>query len=391
MAASLIVLFFIFFPTTLILLSNRSALIGKIGPVVLAFTSGILLAFLVDGLSLDIPFLAKDQLEAIQKNVSEISIVLALPLILFSINIKKVLKTTPSILLSMALAILSVIVMCFLGVFLFGNNLTNIEQVAGMATGAYTGGGPNMGAIKTAIHADNDLFLTMVAYDILFSAIYLLFLITISKRVFGWFLKKYKPINLQAQEEKNTLSDDSSKIYGSIIKTKTLPKTLLALLLAILIVGTSVGISELFSEESKSLVVIIGISTLGILASFLRFVRELPNSFPLGMYLILIFCFTSGSMTNLEIFTQLNLYLAGFFMLVIFGSMVLQGILSRLFGIDLDTFLITSAAAILSVPFIPITAASLKNKEILFGGFSAAILGYLLANYLGIIIHYVAS
>ena len=36
-------------------------------------------------------------------------------------------------------------------------------------------------------------------------------------------------------------------------------------------------------------------------------------------------------------------------------------------------------------------SAAIKNKEILFGGFSAAIIGYLLANYLGIIVHFVAQ
>ncbi|MFT6114307.1 MAG: putative membrane protein [Oleispira sp.] len=38
------------------------------------------------------------------------------------------------------------------------------------------------------------------------------------------------------------------------------------------------------------------------------------------------------------------------------------------------------------MPFIPVIAGALKNREILLPGFAAAILGYAVGNYLGIIV-----
>jgi len=38
----------------------------------------------------------------------------------------------------------------------------------------------------------------------------------------------------------------------------------------------------------------------------------------------------------------------------------------------------------MSVPFIPVIAGAIKNKEIIVPGFAAAILGYVVGNYLGV-------
>ena len=44
---------------------------------------------------------------------------------------------------------------------------------------------------------------------------------------------------------------------------------------------------------------------------------------------------------------------------IMIGSMLLQAILCRIFKIDVDTFLISSSAAIMSVPFIPVISGAL--------------------------------
>jgi uncharacterized membrane protein len=40
----------------------------------------------------------------------------------------------------------------------------------------------------------------------------------------------------------------------------------------------------------------------------------------------------------------------------------------------------------MSVPFVPVIAGALKNRELLLPGFSVAILGYVVGNYLGILV-----
>jgi uncharacterized membrane protein len=93
-----------------------------------------------------------------------------------------------------------------------------------------------------------------------------------------------------------------------------------------------------------------------------------------------------GTMTDTNIFTNIDLGLASYISFILVGSLIMQAILCKIFKVDTDTFLITSSAAIMSVPFIPVIAGALKNREILLPGFAAAILGYAIGNYLGIIV-----
>lgn len=71
---------------------------------------------------------------------------------------------------------------------------------------------------------------------------------------------------------------------------------------------------------------------------------------------------------------------------MVFGSFCLHGLLARWLKIDVDTFLVTSAAAILSVPLIPAVAGAIRNRDVLVPGFAVAILGYILSNYAGIMV-----
>jgi len=71
---------------------------------------------------------------------------------------------------------------------------------------------------------------------------------------------------------------------------------------------------------------------------------------------------------------------------VIFGSLILHVLLAKLFKIDSDTVIITSAALICSPPFVPVIAGAIKNREIIVSGLTVGIIGYALGNYLGFVV-----
>ena len=78
-----------------------------------------------------------------------------------------------------------------------------------------------------------------------------------------------------------------------LLRLVLLPKTLLALLLAGMIVGACGWHCQTGTRAAwPSAIAIIAITTLGVGGVLLcRRCGILPNSYPLGMYLILIFCF----------------------------------------------------------------------------------------------------
>ena len=397
MAKIALALTFIFVPAIIILLCQKLPALDKAGVVVLSFATGIAIAAFIDlpGLFslITASTVEAKQIQGMQIEISEVSIALALPLLMFSINIKSALGMAGDTLKGMGLALISVIIISLVGAIIFNDQVEKIWQVAGMSVGAYTGGGPNMGAIKTAINGDENIFVTMVTYDIIFSALYLIFVMTLGQRVFGLFLLPYKGNSNTNNDSLNMdhMADETSNSYKSLIKKETLLKTFAGVLASGAIVGISLGISSLVPADIKSTVIIVSITTLGLLASFIPAIRNLPNTFQLGMYLILVFCFTTGSMTDTEIFTNLNMGLASYITFILLGSLILQAILCKLTKVDTDTFLITSSAAIMSVPFIPVIAGALKNRDILLPGFAAAIIGYAVGNYLGILVAHAAA
>ncbi len=370
-------------PALLIWLCQHLPWLDKAGGVVLSFTLGILLA--ASGV---LP--AGDDIRALQSTLAEVSVALALPLLVFSMDVGAALRLAGNTLKSLGLALLAVMLVSTIAAAVFAPHLNDIWQIAGMSVGAYTGGGPNMAAIKTAIGADDTLFTTMITYDILLSAMYLLFVMTIAKTIFSRLLPAFKaPEQEQDHSAFRHLADETAHAYKPLLRLVIFPKTLLALLLAGMIVGAAVGIAKLVPGSMASAIAIITITTLGVAASFVPAVRNLPNSYPLGMYLILVFCFTTGSMTDTGILTRLNIPLFGYISCILLGSVLLQALLCRWLKIDTDTFLITSAAAIMSVPFIPVIAGALKNRAIIVPGFAAAIIGYVLGNYLGIAVAWI--
>jgi len=381
----ILVLTYLLIPALIVIACQKFSLFDKAGVVVLSFGLGIAIAA---GLDLTLLFEA-DTIKAVQKDVSEITIAIALPLLLFSINVKSALNMAGDTMKGMALALLSVIVISTAGAVIFADQVADVWQVAGMSVGAYTGGGPNMAAIKTAIDGKESIFISMVTYDILFSAIYLVFVMTLGQRVFGLFLRKYEVKNESAEIDyagMEHLADETANGYKKLTQVKLLPQTLAALVSSGIVVGFALFIASLVPETYKSTTTIIGITSLGLAASFIPQIRDLANSFQLGMYLILVFCFTMGTMTDTSIFTNIDMGLAGYISFILLGSLIMQAILCKIFKVDTDTFLITSSAAIMSVPFIPVIAGALKNREILLPGFAAAILGYAVGNYLGIIV-----
>jgi uncharacterized membrane protein len=377
------------FPALLIVAAQRWVILDKLGVVVLTFASGIVLS----GFNIQ-SYLPGSDVLSIQTQVTEVAIALAIPMLAFSMDIKSAFHLAGPTIKAMILALFSVMIITTILSLLFDGRIDHLWQVAGLAVGAYTGGGPNMAAISAAIEGEQSVFITMTSYDILLSALYLLFVVSLAKPLFSRFLKAFNeseklPLNsTSGGGHFDHLSDESSHAYKQLVSKENALNVASILGFAVLALVIGIGLSQLFPKSMSSVVTIVAITSAGLGLSFLPQVKRLKQSFHCGMYLVLVFCFTMGTMTNLEILSALNVELFLFIALLLVGTLILHASLCKLFKVDTDTFLISSAAAIMSVPFIPVVAGALKNKSLIVPGFAAAILGYILGNYLGITLAY---
>jgi len=376
MAAVILVLFFLFFPLVILRLCHRYSLLGKIGAVVVAYVIG----FVIGNLGL-LPMINGHA--KVQELLTILTIPIAIPLLLFSMEIKKWTHIAGKTILSLVFAITSVLVAVVAGFFIFRNQgIQNLWDVAAMMVGLYIGSTPNLAAIQAALGADEATYMVVVTYDLVIGAFHLLFVMTIAQRLVLMFLPAYSYIDPASG---NLGKADSEDPYWGLLKKEMVLPLLKSFGVAVLIFGIGGAVSLLLPASAQMTVVILIITTLGIAASLIPAVKKLDKSFELGMYLILIFCMVIASRANLGNIDFVAMKIAAYVAFVVFGSMIIQAILSRIFRIDADTYIITSTALITNPAVVLAVAASLRNREIVFSGLSAAIIGLAAGNYLGIL------
>lgn len=374
MPTAFLIFFFITFPTVIIFLCQKVHFLSKVGSVLIAYGIGLVIG--------NINILPEGS-EKTLEIITSASILLAIPMLLFSSDVKKWTKIAGRTMLSMFLAIFSLLSMIFLGYFLFQSHLENSWQVSGMLVGVYTGGTPNLAAIQTALNVDNDLYLATHISDMLISAVYFLFILSIGQRFFFLFLPKFKA---NGNGVENSNSEENFESFEGMLKKRTLVSLTKVLGLSVLIAAISGGISLLLPEKAKMTAIILLITTSGVAFSFIPSVKKLEKSFQLGMYLILIFSLAVAAMGNIEKLINSSQYVFYYVLLAVIGTFILHMILSAIFKIDADTTIITTAALIMSPPFVPVVAGALKNREIIISGLTVGIIGYAIGNYLGVFV-----
>jgi uncharacterized membrane protein len=113
----------------------------------------------------------------------------------------------------------------------------------------------------------------------------------------------------------------------------------------------------------------------------------MEKSYDAGMYLVLIFSLVVATMVDVTaIDYRAGANIIAYIAFVIFCSLILSIILSKVFKVDSDTMVITSVALINSPLFVPMIAESMKNKKVIITGITVGVIGYAVGNYLGIIV-----
>ncbi len=383
-----LVVVFLVTPVLILYLCEKIKWVNKIGAILWAYAIGILLRVLeiIPPTSLD-PVVAMSDM-TIPQWIAEITILLALPLLLFSLNFKKWLKQAKKTLLSMILAFVSVISMVVLGFYIFGPDLEEGWKISGLLTGVYTGGTPNMAAIKTALQVNQNTYILTHTYDMVICLVWFIFIITIGQRALNLVLPKSKQ-SIEVNTNPDEIDVAEMDSYSGIFQKKILLPLLAALGLSILIFGSGFGIMSLFPEDAQTTVIILFITTIGIAASFIKKVNRIKKSFQLGMYLIIVFSMAVASMADLKSLVNISTSLFFYVALAVWGSLIIHVLLSMIFKVDTDTVIITSTALAFSPPFVPVVAGALKNKEVIISGLAVGIIGYALGNYLGVSLAYI--
>lgn len=384
------IIYLLVVPFIVVRLSKRWTWIDKVSPMTVLYIIGLAVANLIPEnngiLNVDTDT---------NTLFSNIAVPLAIPLMLMgcdmsSWHIGKALKVFLS-------GLTSVLIVTIAGFFIFQpsdhtpDTYKGFAQVCAVATGIYTGGIPNMGAIKQAVGMPHQTYLYITSYDLIVTGLYLVFIIFFGKTVFRKLLPN-KELKEQTTHSNTENQDNPEKQEKpNPFRPPLLRTTLMAIGLTVLIAAISYVAALLTSKDGSPnmTVLILLLTTLAIGASFLPPMKKQQHSFDLGLYCVYVFCLaiaTACDVREMDIAGSLPiLYYLGF---IILGSLILQFLFAKLLKIDGDSVMVCSVALINSPPFVPLAAALLNNRNIVVFGITVGLLGYMLGNYLGIGIYH---
>jgi uncharacterized membrane protein len=355
-------------PLAVLWLEPRSRVVRFLSPVVVCYGVGMLFG--------NQPLIEFS--DPVALTTCNLTVALAIPLLLFSVNIGAWLRLAKNTVISFFFCMLAVMVSSSVVHYFYRSGLEESHKMAGMLVGVYTGGTPNMAAIGTALQVRSETFILLNAADIMASFVYLFFILVLAVRIPHRFLPATPKLNSGENRAENGAEGISNGW-----KVPTLKAMATSLGLTIVIVVCGLLFSRLFSEGSRDAVAILVITTLAVGASMFRQVRGLKGTHDMGQFLLLVFCVAMGFTTDFsKLFTASPAILV-FTALVLWGAVLIHFLLSMAVRIDRDTVIVTSAAAIFGPHMVGPVTVAMKNRDVLFSGLASGLVGYAVGNYLG--------
>jgi len=361
---------YILLPALAIYLCQKYDFLNRVGTVVLSYVIGMILGLL--GAS-------SEEYWQLQDTLMNITVPLAIPLMLFTSNVKAWKNLAVKPLYSLFFALMAVLISVISGYFVFkGHTIPSFNKVGGMLVGIFSGGTPNLASLKLLLDVDEEIYLAIHSYDMAIGAVYLFVIMGFGQRLFGLILPKFVPMKPAA------VFDEKEEALWLVVSDKVKRKKLLTVFLITLgLIAVAGGVMVIVPEAVKMVTFIFLITAFGIVGSSFKRMHSTEGTFDLGMYLILIFSIVVASKASVDNFTNINPAIFGYITFVIFVSLFLHVVFARFKKIDTDTVIVTSAALICSPPFVPVVAGSLRNREIIVPGLTVGLIGYALGNYLG--------
>ena len=377
---------YVLFPVLIIEGFKRWTVVKKIGTVVLAYAVGII-ASLCGVFEFATPEAAAS-FSKLQSTIMSVAVPLAIPLMLFNCDFKLWTKSLPKTAWALTAGIAAVIVASLSGYFIFRNNVPEIAKVTGMMAGIYTGGTMNFNALGAALHVDRSVMAIVLAFQMVITTPYIFFLLGGGYKIFRKLLP-YKDVTHKGRTDEEEVETNDVENYRGMFEKKNFIGMMKGLGLSICFLAVGAGLAMLITGTLNELVVILTITTLSILASFFKKVRELPKTFELGMFFILIFSVIVASMFDINSVNGGSLYIGGFVLWIIGVSVALHLLLCRIAKVSGDLFCVCQVGLLCSPPFVPPIAGAMKNKKVLISGIVVGLVGYAIGTYLGALLAWV--
>lgn len=383
----LIIALYILIPVVIIELFKRFNWMKKIGTVVAAYAIGIIFA-LTGFVHFEAGTEAAVTFSKLQSTLMSVTVPLAIPLMLFNCDFRLWTKALPKTIWSLVGGISAVLIAVVSGYFIFRTSeISEFNKVAAMMTGIYTGGTMNFNALGASLGVDKTLMAIVLAFEMVLTTPYIFFIIGGGYKVFRKILP-YNDVTRRGRTDEEVASKDVENYEGMFAK-ENVGGMFAGLGLSVLFLAIGAGLALFITGTLNELVVILTITTLSIIASFFKKVRELPKTFELGMFFILIFSVIVASLFDIHSVNGGSLMIGLFVAWIMIIAAGLHLLFCRIAHVSGDLFCVSQIALLCSPPFVPPVVGAMQNKKVLISGIVIGLVGYAIGTYLGVLIAFI--
>ena len=305
---------------------------------------------------------------------------ISIPMLLFSSNLKKIVKESGKLLLAYIIGAIGIVLGCFLAFSLIdlGEDAGN---TAGVIAATLIGGSVNFIAAAESLNfSTNPMFTATIAVDNLVSNLYTLFLFLTPSLMFlaRFFVKPKKENEIEDTDQ------DKKEDYSI-----TLERIAVSVFIAALIAGTgnflAPYLQSLINTELNLSILLITLLAVLTANLFPKQLKALENTaFSIGLWMMYIFLAVIGAATNIHQIFEIGPAILGFYLTIMLFHFVFMLALAKLFKLDVYEVVISSAANIMGPSVAAPMAASMGQKKLVTPAILVGILGYIIGTFIGV-------
>ena len=325
---------------------------------------------------------------------------LAVPLLLFNANIKKIWKESGRMFIIYLLSSVGTLAGGFTAYFALKGAIPELNDIVPMFVGTYTGGSVNFIAMSEQYTVPAKTVSAALVADNLLMVLYVFVLISlpamaIIKKLYRQPYEEALKAQTEADKDKNKTM--AAKYWGA--KEISLKDIAFAIAIAFIVVTVSTKlagkISETFSGAdfvSKFIggffgnkYLLITTFTMIIATVFPKQMSSVKGAQEIGTFLIYIFFAVIGAPASVPMIIKESPLLLVFALIIVAVNMIVSLIFGKIFNFSIEEIIIASNANIGG----PTTAAAMAVSKgwgaLIVPGLLVGTLGYVLGNYLGIL------
>jgi uncharacterized membrane protein len=310
--------------------------------------------------------------------VSDLLVPAAIPLLLFKANIRRIVSESGPMLIAFLIGVAGAAAGALLGYKLLPLGQESAE-LAGVFTATYTGGSMNFVAVAKAVGFDaSSQYAAAMAADNLVGTPYMLVLVLIPAIAWVRRLFPSEIIDQTVREHgDHLLAGDAGALNFLHLST--------ALTLSLVICAAGYAIAGLLGIGRLG---ILFVTALAVVAAnlFPRRMEKLQGDFELGTFFMYLFFVTIGASANVRALAGDALVLVPYAVIIIGVHLVVLMAAVKLLKIDLAEALVASNACIMGPATAAAIAAGQGWRNLVTPGVLVGVLGYVIANFLGVAI-----